>query len=72
MGQIQIWPNSNIVNPIQQLGDATSQGVDNAQILLDLLAECNRKLTSLARRGIGELRRCGEVNGREKWTKKWY
>ena len=69
--QIQICPNRNIVNNTQQLGDATSQGVDNAQILLDLLAECNKMLTEVVRQGIGELQRCGEMNDREKWTKQW-
>ena len=71
MDQIQIWPN-NIVNITQQLGDATSQCVDYAQILLDLLLGRNRKLAAVARQGIDELQRCGDVNDREKWTNQRY
>ena len=72
MGQIQIWPNTSIFNTIQQLEDAASQWVGNVQILLDLLAERNREMTTVARRGNEELHRCEEVGDRERWMTQWY
>ena len=71
MDQIQIRPNNNIANTIHQLNDATSQGVGNAQFL-DLLAEGNQKLTTVARQGIETPERVGEMDDRERWLNQWY
>ena len=57
---------------MQQLGDATSQGVVYDQIILDLLVDRNRKMATVARQGIEELHRFGEVGVREGWRAQWY
>ena len=72
MGHIQIWPNTSIVNTIQQLKDAASQGVGNVQILLDLLDGRNQKMAKVARQGYEELHRCEEANDRGRRLIQWY
>ena len=68
MDQIQIWPNTSIANTIQKLKGAATQGVGNVQILLDLLDECNHRMTTVARQGNEELPRRKEANDRERWA----
>ena len=51
--ELPAWLNANIVSAIQQLKEAsrgTSRGVDNVQILLNVI-ECKFQLTTVAHRG---------------------
>ena len=72
--QIQVWPNQHIVDTIQKLKDA-GQGDDNVQILLNMLGECEFKLTTVESQGNEELHRCGDgidENDRWRWQRQWY
>ena len=72
--QIQVWPNQHIVDTIQKLKDA-GQGDDNVQILLNMLGECEFKLTTVESQGNEELHRCGDgldENDRGRWRRQRY
>ena len=71
MDQIQVWPNNSIVSTIQQLEDSM-QVNGNVQNLLDVLDGRNQRMTTVARRGNGELQRRDEANDRERRLRRRY
>ena len=75
LGELQTWLNTSVVRTIQQLKEESrgkSHGDGNVQILLNVLDECNLKLTTVERQGEGKLQLRTEVGDRARRPTQWY
>ena len=73
--ELSAWLNTDIVIAIQQLKEAshgTSHGVDNVQILLNVIEECKLQLAAVPRQEEEKMQRRAALGDRERGMNQWY
>ena len=73
--ELPAWLNANIVSAVQKLKEAsrgTSHGVDNVQILLNVIDERKLQLATSAKQGEEKLKRRTVMGDRARGPRQWY